>query len=283
MTARIHATAVVDPRAEIAEDVTVGAFCVVGPGVTLGRGVEVGHHVVLEGRVVVGPDVRIGHGAALGGAPQDLKFDPGTPSGVRVGTGTVIREYVTIHRATRAESWTEIGPRCLLMGLTHVGHDCRLGEGVILVNYAGLSGHCELEDFVTIGGQSGCPPFTRVGTYGYLGGFSKLEADLPPYMLANGVPATVHGINGVGLRRAGMPAAERRALKDAHRILYRGGLAPGPALARLRTEGPAGGAVERLVAFVAASTRRGICAPPGGWRAGAASPAEDAESERVGR
>ncbi|HEU5323953.1 MAG TPA: hypothetical protein VFX28_24340, partial [Methylomirabilota bacterium] len=244
--------------------------------------VEVGHHVILEGRVVIGPDARIGHGSALGGAPQDLKFKAETPSGVRVGAATVIRESVTIHRATRADGWTDVGPRCLLMGLTHVGHDCRLGEGVVLVNYAGLSGHCELDDFVTIGGQSGLPPFTRVGTFGYLGGFSKLEADLPPYLLANGVPAVVHGINNVGLRRAGMAPAERRALKEAHRILYRGGLAPGPALERLRREAPASAAVERLIAFVAASTRRGICAPPCGWRDATSAPAEGTESERVG-
>lgn len=282
MSARIHPTAVVDPRAELGEDVTIGAFSVLGPEVTLGSGVEVGHHVVLEGRVVIDRDVRIGHGSALGGAPQDLKFRPETPSGVRVGAATVIREYVTIHRATRADGWTEVGPRCLLMGLTHVGHDCRLGEGVVLVNYAGLSGHCELDDFVTIGGQSGLPPFTRVGTFGYLGGFSKLEADLPPYLLANGVPAVVRGINNVGLRRAGMPPPERRVLKDAHRILYRGGLAPGPALERLRRQAPSSPAVERLIAFVSASSRRGICAPPRGWRDAASAPAADTENEWVG-
>jgi len=279
---RIHPTAVVDRRAEMGEDVIVGAFSIIGPEVTLGRGVEVGHHVVLEGRVVIGPEARIGHGSVLGGAPQDLKFKAETPSGVRVGAATVIREYVTIHRATRADGWTDVGARCLLMGLTHVGHDCRLGEGVVLVNYAGLSGHCELDDFVTIGGQSGLPPFTRVGTFGYLGGFSKLEADLPPYLLANGVPAVVRGINNVGLRRAGMVPAERRALKNAHRILYRGGLAPGPALERLRREAPASPAVERLIAFAAASTRRGICAPPRGWRDATSAPAEGTESERVG-
>ncbi len=282
MSAHIHPTALVDPRAELAENVTVGAFSVIGPEAQVGRGVEIGHHVVLEGRIVIEAGARVGHGSALGGAPQDLKFKADTPSGVRVGADTVIREYVTIHRATRAGAVTDVGSRCLLMGLTHVGHDCRLGEGVVLVNYAGLSGHCELGDFVTIGGQSGLPPFTRVGTFGYLGGFSKLEADLPPYLLANGVPAVVRGINNVGLRRAGMPPAERRALKDAHRLLYRSALAPGSALARLRAEALPSPAVEQLIAFVAASTRRGICAPPHGWRGVAAAPAGETESEWVG-
>lgn len=284
MTVSIHPTAVIDPRAELGDDVTVGAFCVIGPEVSLGRGVELGHHVVLEGRVVIGPEARVGHGAALGGLPQDLKFNADTPSGVRVGAGTVIREYVTIHRATRAEGWTEVGPRCLLMGLAHVGHDCHVGEGVILINYAGLTGHCEVEDFVTIGGHTGCPPFTRIGTFAYLGGFAKLPGDLPPYMLADGVPATVRGINNVGLRRAGMPPAERRALKDAYRILYRSGHAPRVALERLRREVPASPAVERLIAFVAAPRPRGICPPPHGWGGAPSTPssAEDAEGERVG-
>jgi len=277
----VHPTAIVDPAATLGAGVTIGAFSVVGPDVVLGDGVAVGHHVVIEGRVEVGPRVSIGHFSSIGGLPQDLKFDPATVSGVRIGPDTVLREYVAVHRATRPGGVTEIGRRCLLMGLTHVAHDCRLGEGVVLVNYAGLSGHCELDDFVTVGGQAGLPPFTRVGTFAYVGGCSKLEADLPPYMLANGNPATVRGINNVGLRRAGMPAAERRAVKEAYRVLYRSGLAPGAALERLRRHPAPTPAVERIVTFVAASTRRGICPPPRGWRDSAGAGEADVESERV--
>jgi len=138
-----------------------------------------------------------------------------------------------------------------------------------------------LEDFVTIGGHTGVHQFTRIGTLSYVGGCAKLASDVPPYMLADGVPATVRGLNSIGLRRAGMAPAERRALRDAHRILYRSGRAPGPALEALRAAAPASAAVERLIAFVAAS-KRGICAPPHGWSGAGSVPVDDAESEPVG-
>jgi UDP-N-acetylglucosamine acyltransferase len=262
----IHPLAAVDPKAQLGRDVRVGAFSVVGPEVILGDGVEVGHHVVLEGRIDVGPRVRISHGAVLGGAPQDLKYKEGTPSGVRIGEDTVVREYVTVHRATRPEGWTEVGPRCLLMALSHVAHDCRLGQGVVVINYAGITGHCEVGDFATIGGYAGIIPFVRVGAYAYLGGCSKITHDVPPFMLTDGTPATVRGVNVIGLRRAGVPAADRRALQAAYRVLYRSGLSPHRAVERIRRELPPNHLVHALLTFVADS-RRGLCPPPGGWRA----------------
>jgi UDP-N-acetylglucosamine acyltransferase len=278
----VHPSALVDPRAILADDVQVGPFSVIGSEVTLGPGVQIGHHVTLEGRIVLGAGVKVGHGTVLGGAPQDLKFKPGTPSGVRVGAGTVIREYVTVHRATQAEGWTEIGEECLIMGASHVAHDCRIGRRVIIINYAGITGHCQIGDFATIGGHTGLAPFVRVGLYAYLGGCAKLTADLPPAMLADGVPATVRSVNVVGLRRAGVGPADRRAMQDAHRLLYRGGLSPGSAIARIRNEVPAVPLVQMLIDFVIDSGK-GICAPPAGWRGSAAGgeTAADAESERV--
>lgn len=276
----IHPTAIVAPEARLGAGVRIGAYAVVGPEVALGDGVEVGHHVVLEGRVEVGAGARIGHGTVIGGRPQDLKFKEGTPSGVRIGAGTVIREHVTIHRATQPDGWTEIGPECLLMAGSHVAHDCRLGRAVIVINYAGITGHCVIEDGATIGGLTGLHPFTRVGRLAYVGGCSRIAADVPPFMLVTGNPAAVRGVNVVGLRRAGVAAPERRLLQEAHRLLFRSGLAPRAALARIRAELPSTPLVEHLVAFVAAS-RRGICPPPGGWGAGAARTA-DVDAEPVG-
>lgn len=276
----IDSTAIVDPRARLGPGVRIGAFSIVGPEVMIGADVEIGHHVVLEGRLDIGPRVKIGHGAVLGGPPQDLKFKAGTPSGVRIGAGTVIREYVTIHRATQPEGWTEIGAECLLLAMSHVAHDCRLGEGVIVINYAGITGHCEIGERATIGGLTGVVPFTRVGAYAYIGGCGKVTADVPPYMLADGLPATVRGVNIVGLRRAGMPAADRRALQDAYRLLYRSGLSPRGALERIRRELPASEPIVRLVDFIA-SSRRGICGAPRGEPAAGAGVASDAEGERV--
>jgi UDP-N-acetylglucosamine acyltransferase len=258
----IHPTAVVAPRATLGTNVTIGPYAIIGPEVTLGDEVEIAPHAVLEGRVELGPRVRVGSGAVIGGEPQDLKFKRGTPSGVRVGAGTVIREYATVHRATHAETWTEIGADCLIMGSAHVAHDCRVGDHVVMINFAGLTGHCEVGDRATIGGLTGIAPFTRIGTFAYIGGLAKVTRDCPPFMIADGHPATVRGVNVIGLRRAGVGPAERRALRDAYRVLYRLGLAPGAALDRLRREAPPVSQIKELVAFLE-TARRGTLGPPG--------------------
>jgi len=274
----IHPTAVIDPKATLAARVRIGAFSVIGPEVTIGADAEVGHHCVLEARVEIGERAKIGHGAILGGRPQDLKFKDGTPSGVRIGAETEIREYVTVHRSTRAGECTEIGTGCLIMAMSHVAHDCRLGDGVIVINYAGITGHCEIGDRATIGGYVGLVPFTRVGSYAYIGGCSKVTADVPPYVLVDGNPAGAHAINVVGLRRAGMKPADRRLLQDAYRLLYRSGLVPQRAAERIRLELPIEGPVAHLLEFIAGS-RRGICGPA---QPGASAPdALPSESEAV--
>jgi UDP-N-acetylglucosamine acyltransferase len=255
----IHPTALVDPRARLGARARIGAYSVVGPGAVLGDDVELGHYVVLEGHVELADRVRIGHGSVVGAVPQDLKFKDGTPSGVRIGAGTVLREHVTVHRASTAGGWTEIGQDGLVMSLSHVAHDCRLGDGVIVINYAGITGHCRIGDRVTIGGLTGMVPFTRIGTGAYVGGVSKINADVPPYMIVDGRPATVRGINVVGLRRAGMVPAERRALQHAYRLLFRSGLAPKRGLDRVRAEVAACSPVLTLIEFIEGATRHGIC------------------------
>jgi UDP-N-acetylglucosamine acyltransferase len=258
----IHPTALVDAGARLGARVRIGAYSVIGPDAVLGDDVELGHHVVLEGAVELGDRVRLGHGVVVGGLPQDLKFKEGTPSGVRIGAGTMLREYVTVHRATTPDGWTEIGRDCLIMGLAHVAHDCQLGDGVIVINYAGLTGHCQIGDRATVGGMVGMVPFTRIGAAAYVGGMAKLTADVPPYMLVEGQPATARAVNVIGLRRAGMVAAERRVLQDAYRLLYRSGLTPRRALERMREELPACPPLRTLVDFVATATRHGICKGP---------------------
>jgi UDP-N-acetylglucosamine acyltransferase len=258
MSDAIHPSSAIDPRARLGTGVRVGAFCVIGPEATLEDGVELGHHVVLEGRVALGARVKVGHGAVVGGVPQDLKWKDGTPSGVRIGAGSVLREYVTVHRATKVEGWTEIGRDCLVMAMSHVAHDCRLGDGVIVINYAGITGHCEIGERATVGGHCGMVPFTRIGAYAYLGGMAKITADVPPYVLVEGHPATARAINVVGLRRAGMGAEDRRSLQDAFRILYRSGVTPARAVERIREEVPMTAPIASLLAFVADATRHGI-------------------------
>ena len=259
MSDAIHPSALVDPAARLGAGVRIGAYSVVGPEVVLGDDVELGHHVVLEGRVELADRVRIGHGVVVGGIPQDLKFKDGTPSGVRIGAGSVLREYVTVHRATTAEAWTEIGRECLIMGLAHVAHDCRLGDGVIVINYAGITGHCHIGDRVTVGGMVGMVPFTRIGVGAYVGGMAKINADVPPYMIVEGQPATARSVNVIGLRRSGMGAPERRVLQDAFRLLYRSGLTPKRAVERIREELGASPPVLTVLDFIAGATRHGIC------------------------
>ena len=275
----IHPTAVVAPEARLGANVRIGPYAIVGPEVTIGDDCEIAGHALLEGRVILGAGVRVGHGTVVGGEPQDLKFTRDTPSGVRVGARTVIREYVTIHRATHAEAWTEIGEGCLLMATCHVAHDCRLGDGVIVINYAGITGHCEIGDRATIGGLVGMVPFTRVGTFAYIGGYAglvpftrvgtfayvggcaKVNQDVPPFMLADGNLATVRGVNVVGLRRGGVGPAERRALREAPRLLYRSGLAPAAGLERVRREVEPTRQVKELISFIE-TAKRGVLGPP---------------------
>jgi UDP-N-acetylglucosamine acyltransferase len=263
----IHPTAVVDRGAELAADVRVGPYSVIGPEVTVAAGAEIGAHAVLEGRVRVGARCRVGHGAIIGGVPQDLKFREGTPVGVSLGDDTVVREYVTIHRATHEGRDTTVGRHCLVMASSHIAHDCVLGDHIIMINYAGLTGHITVEDRVTIGGLTGIHPFTRIGTYAYIGGCSKVTQDVPPFIMADGIPAVARSVNAVGMRRGGIDSASRLKVRAAFRLLYRSGMAPGAAIKHVKQELGGHPLVDRLVEFVEAS-KRGVV--PGADRSGRA-------------
>jgi UDP-N-acetylglucosamine acyltransferase len=254
---RIHPTAVVDAGARLGDGVVIGPYSLIGPSVTIGPDSEIGAHVVLEGRVRLGARCRVGHGALLGGLPQDFKYREGLPVGVTVGDDTVIREYVTVHRATHEGEDTRIGSRCLVMVSSHVAHDCVVGDEVIIINYAGLTGHVTVEDRATIGGLTGIHPFTRIGAYAYIGGCSKVTQDVPPFVTADGSPATARGVNVIGMRRGGVDAEGRRLVRAAFRILYRSGLGPGASTARVKAELGGYPLVARLVEFIEGS-RRGI-------------------------
>ena len=263
----IHPTAVIDPGAELARDVRVGPFSVIGPDVTIAPGAEIGAHVVLEGRVRVGARCRVGHGAIIGGMPQDLKFREGTPVGVSLGDDTVVREYVTIHRATHEGHDTRVGRHCLVMASSHIAHDCVLGDHVVVINYAGLTGHITVEDRVTIGGLTGIHPFSRIGAYAYIGGCSKVTQDVPPFIMADGIPAVARSVNVVGMRRGGIDSASRLKVRAAFRLLYRSGMAPGTAIKQVKRELGGHPLVDRLVEFVETS-KRGVI--PGADRSGRA-------------
>ncbi len=253
----IHPSAVVHPKTELGAGVRIGPYAVIGEGVRLGDDTEVGPHAVLEGRLDVGPRCRIFAGAAIGGPPQDLKWKPGMPSGVRIGADTVIREYATIHRSSVEEGWTVIGDGCFIMATSHVAHDCRVGNGVVLTSYTGLTGFVEVGDLAFISGLAGIHQFVRIGTLAFVGGCSRIPQDVPPYFLVEGNPAQVRAVNVVGLRRAGVPAEGRLDIQRAYKLLYRSGHTPAQALERVRRDIRSSPYIDHLVEFIA-SSKRGI-------------------------
>jgi UDP-N-acetylglucosamine acyltransferase len=217
----IHPTAVVSPEAELAPGVKIGPYAVLEGKCCLGAGVEVGPHAVILPYVRLEAGVKVGPHCVLGGEPQDLTFRGGE-TWLEVGDRTVLREGVTLHRATQAEQPTRVGVGCYLMGYVHVGHDCQIGDGVILTQSVGLSGHCQIGDYAIVGGQAGLHQFVRVGARAMIGGASKVSHDVLPFTLADGNPARHYRLNTVGLRRAGVTGERYKALEAAFRRLRDG-------------------------------------------------------------
>lgn len=236
MTTLIHPTAVIHPRAELHPTVQIGAYAVIGERVKVGPGTVIGHHAVIDGWTEIGARNQIFPGAAIGLEPQDLKYD-GSSSLVKIGDDNLIREYVTINRATGAGEATVLGNGNLLMAYVHVGHNCLIEDRVIISNGTALAGHIRIESRATISGVLGIHQFVHVGRLAMVGGMSRINRDVPPYMLVEGNPARVRSLNKVGLQRAGLATAEdgrtMQALKKAFRILYRSGLTLNEALEQL--------------------------------------------------
>lgn len=254
MSVAIHPTAIVEPGAEIGEGTVVGPGVIIGPSVKVGRHCRLDARCVLERNVTLGDGVRVGVGSIIGGDPQDLKW-AGEETSVSIGDGTVVREYATVNRGT-AQSWsTTIGRGCLVMTTVHVGHDCHIGDGVILSNGVGLAGHVHIDERAIIGGMTGVHQFVHIGAHAFVGGMCKLSKDVPPYVKVDGNPARLYGLNSVGLQRSGFPPEAMEALKRAYKFFFRSGLNIGQALERWREELPATAEVTRFVSFIEASER----------------------------
>ncbi|MGB5134531.1 MAG: acyl-ACP--UDP-N-acetylglucosamine O-acyltransferase [Prochlorococcaceae cyanobacterium] len=268
MSTSIHPTAVVDPRAELASGVEVGPYAVIGAQVHIGPECRIGPHVVLEGRVSMGRGNRIFPGACIGLEPQDLKYT-GDPTGVVLGDDNTIRECVTINRATKGEQVTRIGSGNLLMAYSHLGHNCVLGDRIVIANGVAVAGHVEIGDRAVIGGMLGIHQFVHVGTLAMVGGMSRIERDVPPFSTVEGHPARVRALNRIGLQRSGLAARDGgrqlEDLKQAWMLIYRGGLTLAESLVQLRRE-PLTAAAEELVAFLEASVAEGRRGPIPGSR-----------------
>jgi len=229
-----HATAVIHPGAQIHPTVRIGPYAVIGERVKIGPGTVIGAHVVIDGDTEIGAGNQIFPGAVIGLEPQDLKYD-GSLSRVRIGDNNLIREYVTINRATGAGEETVVGNHNLLMAYVHVAHNCVLENSIVIANGVSLAGHVHIESRATIGGVLGVHQFVRIGRLAMVGGMSRIDRDVPPYMLVEGNPARVRLLNRVGLQRAGLAQGEEgQALKRAFRLLYRSGLTLSQALEQLQ-------------------------------------------------
>lgn len=216
----IHETALVDPQAELADDVEVGPFTVIGPGVRLGAGCRVGPHAVVEGSTELGAGCQVFQFASVGAPPQDKKY-AGGDTRLEVGAGTIIRECATLHLGTEDdEGVTRVGAGCLIMAYAHVAHDCQVGDDVILSNAVTLAGHVEIGDHAILSGLSAVHQFCRIGRYALLGGATAVSMDVPPFASVAGNRAKLYGPNSVGLERAGFPKETVDALKRAFKVLF---------------------------------------------------------------
>lgn len=252
----IHATAIVAPGAVVPPSSTVGPFCIIGPEVILGEDCELVSHVVLDGRTTLGARVRIYSFAAVGVAPQDLKY-AGEPTRLEVGDDTVIRESATISRGTPGGGGvTRVGSGCLIMAYAHIGHDSIIGNGCILANGATLAGHVAVEDYATVGALCPVHQFCRIGTHAFVGGGTTVTQDVLPYSLTSARREThAFGLNRIGLERRGFSREQLRELQHAYRMLLAAKMNTSQALAKLRSEACDSAEVQYLIDFIASSQR----------------------------
>jgi UDP-N-acetylglucosamine acyltransferase len=255
----IHATALVDPQAQLAPDVTVGPYAVIGPHVSVGAGTTIGAHCVIEGHTTVGANNRIWQFCSLGAAPQDKKY-AGEPTRLEIGDGNTIREFCTFNCGTVQDAGvTRLGDDNWVMAYVHVAHDVQVGSHCILANNATLAGHVHIGDWVIVGGLTGVHQFVKIGAHAMIGFQTALSQDVPPFMMVDGNPAKTHGFNVEGLRRRGFGPERISQVKQMHRLLYRKGLTFEQAKAEIATLSgsvPDGEAdVDAMLAFLAAAQR----------------------------
>ncbi len=251
----IHETAIVSPQAAIGESCYIGPFCTVGEKVHLGDGVRLESHVVVDGDTSIGSSTHVFPFASIGLAPQDLKYG-GEPTRTEIGERNQIREFVTIHRGTAGGGGvTRIGDGNLLMAQAHVAHDCQLGSEIIMANAATLAGHVEIADRANVGAYSGVHQFCRVGLEAFIGGYSVVVKDAPPFAIIQGNHARCFGLNKVGMKRRGYPKETIDALNHAYHLLLSSKLNTTQAIERIREEINDSKEVDLLVEFIESSQR----------------------------
>jgi len=258
MANNIHKTAIIGDKVKIGKNVAIGPYSVVEGQVTLGDDVTIGAHCLVEGATAIGRGCQIFTGAVIGSVPQDRKHQKTHKVFLNIGENNIFREYVTVNPGTiEGGGTTMIGNNNLFMACCHVAHDCNIGNDCVLANYVGLSGHVTIEDRAVIGGLSGVHQYGRIGYLSMIGGCSKVNQDVPPFSLVDGNPATLRGLNIVGLKRAQVPTENQRVLHRAFKILFNSGLNRSHAVLQVKEELNGVPEIHRVIEFIQTS-KRGI-------------------------
>jgi UDP-N-acetylglucosamine acyltransferase len=257
MTINIHPTAVVSPQAKISDGVTIGPFSSIGDHVAIGGDTLIDSHVVVDGNTTIGEKNKIYPFVSLGLPPQDIGYK-NEDTGLIIGNENIIREFVTINRATtKQDRVTKVGSGNYIMAYSHIAHDCILGNSIIMSNAATLGGHIEIGDHAIIGGLVAIHQFVRVGAYAFIGGKSAIVKDIPPFMMASGDRAKLYGLNQIGLKRQGFSQEKINSLKKAYKIIWRDHNLFHEALEMVRNEIPPFEELDLLLEFLA-NSKRGI-------------------------
>jgi UDP-N-acetylglucosamine acyltransferase len=257
MSSFIHETAIVNPNANIGADCYIGAYCIIGENVALADKVRLDSHVVIDGKTSIGAETHVFPFVSIGLAPQDLKFK-GEETAVEIGARNQIREFVTIHRGTQGGGGlTKIGDGNLLMAQAHVAHDCQIGNEIIMANAATLAGHVEIADRANVGAYSGVHQFCRVGVEAFVGGYSVVVKDAPPFAIIQGNHAKCYGLNRVGMKRKGYAKDVIEKLHRAYHLLLSAKMNTTQAVEKIRAEITDCKEVDLLVEFIETS-KRGI-------------------------
>lgn len=251
----IHKSAVIADGAKIHETAEIGPFAVIGSNVEIGAGTKIGAHVVIDGMTKIGENCHIFAGACIGLEPQDLKYK-NEPTGVIIGNNTVMREYVTVHRATH-EGNTVIGDNCFIMNYCHIAHNCKVGNGVIMANGSTLAGYVEVGDGAVFGGICVIHQNVRIGRLCMMSGLTGARVDLPPFSVCDGRPAMVRGLNVIGMRRGKLGPETRASLKQAYKLLYKSGMNYTQAISKIEEELPPAPELKEICDFFR-SSKRGV-------------------------
>jgi UDP-N-acetylglucosamine acyltransferase len=251
---QIHPTAIVDPKAEIGAGTTIGPYCVITAEAVLGENCWLQHHVTLCGPMRAGARNKFYAYCSIGQQTQDLKYQ-GEPTYLEIGNDNTFREFVTINRSTTSEGKTYVGSRGNFLAYSHIGHDCTVGDEVVFSNNGTLAGHVQVGDHAVMGGLSAVHQFCRIGRFAITGGCSKIVQDVPPFMIADGNPAEIRGVNLVGLERKGFTPESMKWIKEAFRLIYRSKHNTRQAVEAVRKELPQNEEIMQIVEFIEQSER----------------------------